>query len=78
MLYAKEVVTSERVFAAIRKFSSSQQQRFPNDSNSNAVIPQWSASDYDQLLLLWINETVSALNGRIKRQIIETQVNIEW
>lgn len=74
MLYAKEIVTSERVLAAIRKFSSSQQQqRFTNDSNSNAVIPQWSSSDYDQLLLLWISETVSALNGRIR---METQVFI--
>lgn len=77
MLYAKEIVTSERVFAVIRKFSSSQQQRFLNDSNSNAVIPQWSASDYDQLLLVWISETVSALNGRIKRQMLETKVNVQ-
>lgn len=74
MLYAKEIVTSQRVNAAIKKFASSQQRSSVNDGNS--VISQWNVSDYEQFLLLWISETVSALNRRIKLdQLLESQVN---
>lgn len=66
ILYAKEIATPERIYAAIRKFSTPQ-QRFHNDFNSNSVIQQWSVSDYDQLLLLWVSEAVSALNKRVKQ-----------
>lgn len=66
ILYAKEVATPDRIFAAIEKFNTP--QRFPNDLNSNSVIHQRNVTDYDQLLLLWIGEAVSALNKRIKQE----------
>lgn len=72
VLYAKEIATPDRIYAAIEKFNPS--QRYPNDSNSTAVIQQKNINDYDQLLLLWISEGVSALNKRIKQELAESQV----
>ncbi len=74
VLYAKEISTPDRVFAAIKKFNIPPQQRFNNDLNSNSVIHQWNISDYDQLLFLWISEAVSALNKRIKLSPSEVSI----
>lgn len=77
ILFTKEIATPDRIFAAIKQFSISPVQRLHNDFNSNSVIQQqWNFSDYDQLLLFWISEAVSAFNKRVKQQQLQSQVSI--
>ena len=73
VLYAKEIATPDRIHAAIEKLNSP--QRYSDDPNCSTVIRQKHINDYDQLLLLWINESVSALNKRIKQELSELQVS---
>lgn len=58
VLYAKEVVTGDRVLAAIQRFNFS-------TSSPEPVTPQ----DHEQGLLLWVSHACSALKKRIEQEI---------
>lgn len=56
-LYAKEVVTPDRVLAAI--------QRFSHDKSSAPSIPE----SHEQGLLMWISHTCEALQKKIEQEL---------
>ena len=64
VLYAKEVVTPDRVLAAIQRFHHSR-------SASSDALP----ADHDEGLLLWVNKACSALRQRIEQELDQTEVS---
>lgn len=57
VLYAKEVVTPDRIMAAVQRFQLGHSVNFPPP-------PQ----DYEEGLLLWISSACSALKRRIEQE----------
>jgi hypothetical protein len=58
VLYAKEVVTPDRVVVAIQRFS-----------HSRATSPEPLPSDHEEGLVLWVNKACSALKRRIEQEL---------
>ncbi|XP_069685522.1 patronin isoform X3 [Periplaneta americana] len=58
VLYAKEVVTPDRVLAAIQRFS-----------HSRTASPEPLPADHEEGLLLWVNKACSALKQRIEQEL---------
>lgn len=58
VLYAKEVVTPDRVIAAIQRFS-----------HSRAASPNPLPADHEEGLVLWVNKACSALKQRIEQEL---------
>lgn len=57
VLYAKEVVTGDRVLAAIQRFNHL-------ESITDVPIPQ----EHEQGLILWVNHACAALKKRIEQE----------
>lgn len=58
VLYAKEVVTPDRVIAAIQRFS-----------HSRSASPDPLPADHEEGLVLWVNKACSALKQRIEQEL---------
>jgi calmodulin-regulated spectrin-associated protein len=58
VLYAKEVVTPDRVIAAIQRFS-----------HSRAASPDPLPADHEEGLVLWVNKACSALKQRMVQEL---------
>jgi calmodulin-regulated spectrin-associated protein len=58
VLYAKEVVTPDRVIAAIQRFSHSR------DASSEPL-----PADHEEGLVLWVNKACSALKRRVEQEL---------
>jgi calmodulin-regulated spectrin-associated protein len=58
VLYAKEVVTPDRVVVAIQRFS-----------HARATSPEPLPSDHEEGLLLWVNKACSALKRRVEQEL---------
>jgi hypothetical protein len=58
VLYAKEVVTPDRVLAAIQRFSHSR-------GASSEPLP----ADHEEGLVLWVNKACSALKQRVEQEL---------
>lgn len=56
LLYTKEVVTSDRILAAV--------QRFSHGENAAPVVPE----NHEQSLLLWVGHACEALRNRIEQK----------
>lgn len=63
VLYAKEVVTADRVLAAVQRFNFSGSA--PMSETGMIAPPQ----DHEQGLLLWVSHACSALRKRIGQEI---------
>jgi len=62
VLYAKEVVTPDRVLAAIQRFSHSR-------GASSEPLP----ADHEEGLVLWVNKACSALKQRVEQEVQQQQ-----
>jgi calmodulin-regulated spectrin-associated protein len=58
VLYAKEVVTPDRVLAAIQRFS-----------HSRVVNSEPLPADHEEGLVLWVNKACSALKQRVEQEL---------
>ena len=58
VLYAKEVVTPDRVLAAIQRFSHSR-------GAGSEPLP----ADHEEGLVLWVNKACSALKQRVEQEL---------
>lgn len=63
VLYAKEVVTADRVLAAVQRFNFSGSAPM---SETGIIIPP---QDHEQGLLLWVSHACSALRKRVGQEI---------
>lgn len=62
-LYAKEVVTPDRVLAAV--------QRFCHDRNAPSATPE----NYEQGLVMWISHACGALKRKIEQDLGSSATN---
>ena len=58
VLYAKEVVTPDRVVAAIQRFS-----------HSRGVSSEPLPADHEECLVLWVNKACSAMKQRVEQEL---------